>query len=59
MNRLELAQRIADEFTTHGKKVAKTREGSHMSWILIYQDGSEDTVTGKLAADLKKAPSPS
>ena len=54
MNRLELAQYIEDEFMDHGKKVSSTREGGqHLEWVLVYEDGSDDVVTGKFAADLR------
>ena len=56
MNRLETAKYIVDEFMDHGKTVSQTREGvDRFEWVIVYEDGSKDTVTGKFAADLRNA----
>ena len=52
MNKLEMAQRVAEDFFKTKDKVVEVKRNGPLSAVIVFENGKERIVNGSLAVDL-------
>jgi len=52
MNKLQMAQRIAEDFFKTKDKVVEVKRNGPLSTVIVFENGKERVVNGNLAVDL-------